>query len=44
MLGIRERGRRLQKEIDRSTSIASTQDSALDEGLVQAAKKVSSSA
>jgi nuclear pore complex protein Nup54 len=41
MLGIRERGRRLQKEFDKATPVANTQDSALDEAAVQAAKKVS---
>ncbi len=40
MLGIRERGRRLQKEIEKTTPAANNADSALDEGTIQAAKKV----
>jgi nuclear pore complex protein Nup54 len=42
MMGIRERGRWLQKEIEKTTPVASNVDSALDEGMVQAAKKVRS--
>jgi nuclear pore complex protein Nup54 len=41
MLGIRERGKRLQKEIEKTTSAATNLDSSLDESTVQAAKKVS---
>lgn len=41
MLSIRERGKRLHKEIDNTTSTANNVESALDEETVQAAKKVS---
>lgn len=44
LLGIRERAKRLQKEIDKTTPAASNEGSALDEGTVQAAKKVCSTA
>jgi nuclear pore complex protein Nup54 len=42
MLGIRERGKRLQKEIERTAPAANNVETALDEATVQAAKKVSS--
>ena len=41
MLGIRERGKILQKEIEKTTSSANIVDSSLDESTVQVAKKVS---
>jgi nuclear pore complex protein Nup54 len=40
MLGIRERGKRLQKEIEKSAPAANSVESTLDEETVQAAKKV----
>ena len=40
MLGIRERGKRLQKEIEKTAPVARNVDSSLDESSVQAAKKV----
>lgn len=40
MLGIREQGKRLHKEFERITPAANEVGSALDEGTVQAAKKV----
>jgi nuclear pore complex protein Nup54 len=42
MLGIRERGKRLQKEIEKTAPAANNVETALDEATVQAAKKVSS--
>jgi nuclear pore complex protein Nup54 len=41
MLGIRERAKRLQREIDRTAPVTNNEDSGLDEAIVQAAKKVS---
>jgi nuclear pore complex protein Nup54 len=41
MLGIREIGKRLQKEIEKTTPVAYNEVSSLDEVTVQAAKKVS---
>lgn len=40
MLGIRERGKRLQQEIEKTTPAANREESTLDEDTVQAAKKV----
>ena len=40
MLGIREQGHRLRKEIERTAPAANDADTALDEGTVQAAKRV----